>query len=126
MDQSIGQVELDGLEEVRIETSVPTSRCVLTRCVARQRKDCSVFKVMGAPELLAHPPSIKLSCAKVQKDHVRAKHGCDVKCISTTVNRSDQVSPAFEKTREHCAILRIVVGYQNPPRKPAQVSGLVT
>jgi hypothetical protein len=99
MDQSIGQIELDGLEQVRIETSAPTSGCVLSRCVGRQREDCGLFNIIVVPEPLANLPSIKLGCAKIDKDHMRPKHWRDVECIRSTINRADQMSSAFEKPR---------------------------
>jgi hypothetical protein len=99
MDQSIGQIELDGLGQVRIEASAPTSGCVLTWCVVRQREDCGCFNIVAAPQQLAHLPSIKLRCVEVEKDHVRAKQGREVEHIRSSVNRADQVSSAFEKPR---------------------------
>jgi hypothetical protein len=126
MDQSIGQIELDGLREVRVEVRLTTSHCVLARCIGCQCKDRCLFNIVAGPELLAQLPSVKLACANSQKYHMRPEQGRDVDCVNTTVNSADEVPSTPEKTRKECTILCIVVRYQYPSREPTQVAGLVS
>jgi hypothetical protein len=126
MDQSIGQIELDGLYQVRVEVRVTTSCRVLAWCIGCQCKDRGLLNIVAGPELLAHLPSIRLGCVNSQKYHMRPKQGRNVDCVNTTVNSADEVSSTRKKTRKECTILRIVVRYQYPSREPTQVAGLVT
>jgi hypothetical protein len=126
MDQSIGQIELDGLWQVRVEVRVTTSRRVLAWCIGCQCKYRGLFNIVAGPELLAHLPCIRLACANSQKYHMGPKQRRNLDCVNTTVNSADEVSSTLEKTRKECTILCIVIRYQYPSCEPTRVLGLVT
>jgi hypothetical protein len=90
-------VEINGLYEVRIETSAARLLTILFATISRERHDMDIAEAFATPEFLCHCVPIHPRQSNIEEDDIRAILIRKVKRLLATRGKTNLVPFEFEQ-----------------------------